>query len=293
VRHLLTHTSGLGTGVVQGHTLFFGWPLPRSEPRYTEAMIAAGYVVSSAHDMGRFLRMYLNGGRASEGSLLSQWAVDETFALGRGAESQRPLAWGRQRLHGHFAYGHAGMTPGCSARLMVVPGLDYGIAVLAARNDGPFLPAYRELMEGLVARLAGAPDVETRAPARRWLWLRLCLLGLLAWSLISFGRLVTRWWRRGRPRVIHALFDVLSRLVGRIALTIGGLLFVLWGLAKMPLAALLEFYPDLALLLLVDLALVGPEAWLKATVRSHDRRCREDRKPDPEGRDGSTRTPAA
>lgn len=93
--------------------------------------------------------------------------------------------------------------------------------------------------------------------------------------------------------MIHARFDVLSRLVGRIALTIGGLVFILWGLAKMPLAALLEFYPDLGLLLVVDLALVGPEAWLKATVRSQDRRYREDLKPDPEGSDGRRRTPAA
>ena len=46
-------------GVVRGHSFFFGWPVPRREPAFTKLMIPAGYIVTTASDMGRYMSFLL------------------------------------------------------------------------------------------------------------------------------------------------------------------------------------------------------------------------------------------
>ncbi len=251
--------------IVQGHTYFFGWPFARAEPPYPRLMIPAGYVTTTAADMGRYLAMLLRRGRVGESVFLDERLVAEMFTTWDGSETGHGLGWGIVRRHGLRGYYHAGMTPGFYSHLLVLPDAGYAVAVLVARNAGPFWDAPSELADGIVRRLTGLPTVEY---SRRELWLRLGFLLLLVHMLVSAVRTGRRWWRRGRPLRLSRELRVSGRLALDLALIAGGVVLVLYGLAEITLGALLEFYPDLGLLVLMGVAIGVPESFVKAALRS-------------------------
>lgn len=53
-------------GVTRGHRFWFGVPVA-SGPVQRAATVAAGYIVSTAEDMGRYLMMYLDDGVGPDG----------------------------------------------------------------------------------------------------------------------------------------------------------------------------------------------------------------------------------
>ena len=49
-------------GLATGHTWWFGFPFPSNAPWYQDA-VPAGYIISTAEDMGHYLIAQLNGGK--------------------------------------------------------------------------------------------------------------------------------------------------------------------------------------------------------------------------------------
>ncbi len=251
-------------GIVQGHTYFLGVPVARSEPPYTELMVPAGYVVSSAHDMARFLAVFTNRGRVDDRWVLSPGAVEEMLGPG---ESGSALGWGVGELEGEPTRGHAGMTPGFSARLALLPRLEYGIVLLASRNDGPFFPAYRDLMDGIARRLIGAKAIDYPMKGH---WLRLGFAAIFVWTLVSLARAVRRWSQAGRPRRVILERRVWLPALVRLGVSVGLLLWVLRSLAQISLTGMVEFYPDLGMLLILGVCVAAVESIVGVLMRSNE-----------------------
>ena len=107
------------------------------------------------------------------------------------------------------------------------------------------------------------------APRERWI-----NLGLLAAFLFAIGRFLmigNRWRKAGSPLRIRPRPKVLLALTADLLLSVGVAVWVLVWFAKMPLAGMLEFYPDLGILLAMALILGPVEAWAKATLRPTSR----------------------
>ena len=68
-------------GLAEGHQYWFG-QARRSELPYPRGLLPAGFLVSSAEDMGRYLIAHLNGGRVGDAQILSPERVAELHRPG-------------------------------------------------------------------------------------------------------------------------------------------------------------------------------------------------------------------
>jgi len=227
--------------MVRGHTYFFGFPVGRSEPDYAESMIPAGYVITTPEDMAAFMRFYLNGGtvraKSSPGAVLTEAPT----------------------------LSHSGMTSGFYSSVAIFPEEGFGVAVLAARNAGPFRPAPDDVLDGLVRIVRG------EAPEPYIPWERIIRLGILVLILAGLwrtGRLLREWRGLGRPRSVGHTTPIIARLVLELTLSVGIPLWIILGLARLPIQAFLEFYPDFGIALLLVPALAIPSAVLRTLVKS-------------------------
>lgn len=257
-------------GIVQGHTMLFGWPFPRAEPPYAPAMVPAGYLVSSARDLARYLQLLLREGELEGERLLEAASVAAMLAPQRGGESGVGLGWGiGRRAGGDRVASHDGMTPGFYSVLRVFPDQGLALAVLVNRNGGPFAADPATLADLVEAWATGGP-VEPPLPWGRAFHL---LIGsLIVLDLLRGLGLTRRWSSLGRPRLLDAGLRVRGRLALDLAVAVVVPVWILYGLAKLPLGAMWEFYPDLAVALVLMAALGTPAAVLRGWVRSSGRR---------------------
>lgn len=131
---------------------------------------AGSRLAMRAEDLIAFARLHLDGGRTAAGEpLLGADAV---------REMQRPqillpeiaqgtawgIGWEMWQRDGGWVIGHDGSTIGQSARLRVVPSRGIAVAILA--NGGETKPVFAEIVDGVLAELAGiAPEEPPRPDA--------------------------------------------------------------------------------------------------------------------------------
>lgn len=104
-------------------------------------------------------------------------------------------------------------------------------------------------------------------------WLRWGFLALLVLTIAQAGRHLRRWRRLGRPMTLRPVPRVLALLGLDLALSIGVVVWILRGVAKIPLSAMLEFYPDLGVLLVAAVVIGVPDAAIQAFSRSKEAAC--------------------
>jgi CubicO group peptidase (beta-lactamase class C family) len=134
-------------GLATGHRFWFGLPVATG-PTTRVATLAAGYLISTAEDLGRYLAMYLSGGVTADGRrLLSAQALQTMIRAGPQADlgpwadsrsSRYAMGWFRGGPWGAHVMFHPGNTPDTSTMLTVFP--DRQVAVATLVNAGNELP---------------------------------------------------------------------------------------------------------------------------------------------------------
>ena len=206
-------TPAITDGLSSGHRFWFGLPVA-TEPTRRDATLAAGYLVSTAEDLGRYLAMYLAGGLVADGTrVVSADAVDTMLTpgpdahLGPWAEGQASLyamGWFRGGPWGQVAF-HPGNTPDTSTMLVLAPDQDMAVAtVVNAGNEIP-VPGNPFIADRVTRNVVHAAfDQPTAAlPSVQRFYLvfdlvALALLGLAAWGLLRAAR-AARAARAGGP----------------------------------------------------------------------------------------------
>jgi len=250
--------------LVQGHTYLFGFPVARDEPEYPELMVPTGYAITTPEDMAAYMRVYLNGGMGADGEVLSPEAV-RAMATPPSGDFGVGLGWGVAGRWGSRALSHSGMTPGFYSTVALFPDEGIGITVMAARNAGPFLAAPDAVLEGLVLIVRG------EEPEPYFPWERMIRYGLLVailFDLWKTGRLWRAWSAMGRPPSVAHTRRVVGRLVLDLTLAVAIPLWIVLGLARLPIQGFLEFYPDFGIALIAFPALAIPAAVLRALTAS-------------------------
>lgn len=223
----ITTTSEQVDGLPLGHVTAYGGALP------TEDLVAmssgAGGVVSSAHDMARWLAMQSEGGVAPDGTrLLAAELVEESHTRQPNA-GNHGLGWDRssagttpERIQ------HSGAGSGYQAQQTLVPGgggaaQGYGVVVLLNSFTTTREHAY-EIVNGIIAIMAGE-EPEVGAPVPTIIDL---VLGALTVGIVALGvRGVLRsssWVQRRRHRGV--VFFVLRQLPQLIMPVLAALLFL-------------------------------------------------------------------
>jgi CubicO group peptidase (beta-lactamase class C family) len=247
-------------GLAQGHRYWFGRPVASQwvPPRHATA---AGFLVSSAADLSRLLRMYLNGGVADGGRFLSSESITtlQRPAVSVGA-NQYALGWRVRNVEGRRVVEHGGEAPDFVALMSVIPDEGWGVAFLVnaqSHVSGPDVGALRFQVRRLLMGLTTQPIREGTGlftPILLGLGL-LLILQLLAAIHTLF---LIRQWRRdparrpqGRSRFLrHAVLPPLAS----IALVL--LLMVIPRVVNnVSFFDVRIFAPDAGLLMFINLAL--------------------------------------
>ena len=268
-------------GLASGHRYWFGVPIGADLP-HPEALVAAGYVISTAEDMARYLAMIQNDGRAGANTILSPVGMAEL--LRPGAEAGGPdvfyaMGWTVAEEAGVRVYGHAGSTFDFRAAMSVMP--DQGLGYVLLMNADTALGRGRltGIAEGIYSLLLGRqPQAPESSPLVFVIYG--VLLGAVGLQLIGMLRSIVtarRWQRQperkpdGRKLVLRHLALPAINNLGWAALA----LLILPSVLSNSLAMLTLQIPDVAYLLIASgaVALI----WTAARTLFLTRAARTDR----------------
>ncbi len=273
----MTHSSAttdpVGNDVLaDGHRYWFGISVA-TEPTRKHATLAAGYLISTARDLGRYLSMYLAEGIGPDGTrILSADGVQTILGGGPGAilgswaqgqDSRYAMGWFVGGPWGEDAVFHPGNTPDTTTMLALFP--DRGVAVATVVNTGNELPVpgnpfiADRITRNVVHAALGQPVLE---PPSMWRFyvafdlIALMLLGAAAWGLLRAARNARA---PAPPRhAVRGWAGVLVRTVGAGLLVLVPTLSYGWD-------GLWTWAPDLAVVFATLALLLAAAAALRAT----------------------------
>lgn len=216
-----THPEGaLAAGMARGHSKLFGYPVERGLP-YRAAVQGAGYLVSTANDLARFLLALAHDGAYGGATILSPASV----ALMRTAPAGVPgtgygMGWMGYGCAGVRCEGHGGADEAFLASLTYLPAQGRGYIWLA--NQQHLLdPSPAALDAGLTALLLG------REPQVAGMSMRVLGWGILAGFLVALGFTVRSilalrgWTARSRGLSTGALArDLAPRFLVPVAIIV-------------------------------------------------------------------------
>lgn len=246
-----------------GHRFWFGRAVG-SEPLQRRGLLAAGYLISCADDLGRYLAMYLAGGVAADGTrVISEAGLAVMLAAGpqarlgpwaNGQASHYAMGWFAGGPWSEAAILHAGDSPDSTAMIALLP--ERGIGVATLLNAGHELPVpgnpnltdrvARSVVDGVLE----APTVELPSMRTFYLVFDLVAAAALVLALVDLARAVRQLLHRRRVSRLAGWLGVGARVVGGLLISLAPLLlYAGW-------RALWVWGPDLALLLTVMIALL-------------------------------------
>lgn len=282
----MTHSSAStdpagGDVLADGHRFWFGVPVA-TEPTRRDATLAAGYLVSTAADLGRYLSMYLADGLAPDGTrivsadgirtLLTPGTEAHLGPWADGQDSRYAMGWFAGGPWGEDAVFHPGNTPDTTTMLTLFPDRDMAVAIVVnAGNELP-VPGNPFIADRITRNAAhsalGQPTADLPSVRRFYAvfdLVALLLLGAATWGVLRAGQ-KTRAPSR-QPHPVRDWAGVLAR-----ALAVGLLLVVPtlsygWG-------GLWTWAPDLALVIAALALLLATATALRATALLRPRRAR-------------------
>ena len=122
-------------GRAEGHQAMFGQVVTRNMPIY-RSTLPAGWVMSSAEDMGRWLIIHLNGGRTAEGQVIPADDIEEAHTPAvLFEENGEEVGYGMGLFTGRgpddtLLIWHGGDTPNFTADMILLPDHQTGVVVL-------------------------------------------------------------------------------------------------------------------------------------------------------------------
>lgn len=254
-------------GLAEGHQFWFGRARPAELP-YPRGLLPAGYLASSAEDMGRYLRAHLNGGRAEGVRILSPAGFAELHRPGVAIEDGlwTGMGWGVGDFNGARVLQHDGNTGNYRAEMWLLPERGLGFVLLMnASNELQTTPT-RALGQGIAELLLGPePAAVALNPVAQGF--SVLVLALAALQLLAVARSVVtlRRWGRVPPRP-HQWRHVWLPLAGGLLAALGFLVVVpaLFLGGSLPVALLLV--PDLGVVVAVAGALALAWALLRTVL---------------------------
>jgi hypothetical protein len=266
-------------GMAVGHTYIFGSPRVKADAPYARRHIPAGFLISSAEDLGHFLIAQLNGGRYGGQDTGAQLLSPEYVALMHqpaietGTEgTSYAFGWYEVLVEGEQSSRHSGNTSNFHSNLALSPTRGWAVAIVMNVSGAAQLAALNEPINE-VFRLASGYEagqpIEDPASA---------LLVVEGITILSAGLYLVfgaNFYRR------HKNKGGQLRLVRHLLLPLGVGLVLMWIILSLVpsifpsnLPILLVFAPDLAWILLVSAGVILLTIFLRLGVYLRSARAR-------------------
>lgn len=125
-------------GLIKGYRNYFGFMVPEdvSYPKEDTngwLSISAGYIISSANDMGKYLQLYLNGGKG----VISPESIEAMFydTVKEKGTSEYGLGWGTINDEKEPIFTHGGLVENYITHMFVLPESEVAGVILMNYND--------------------------------------------------------------------------------------------------------------------------------------------------------------
>lgn len=180
-------------GMARGHRYWFGIPIATVLPPEPGRLPTAA-VISSVNDLGRFLIMQQDGGRAAGRQLLSSKALSEMHRGSIRANGfDYAMGWRVSKMDGVTAIHHGGMLPHFRGKMVMLPQEQWGVAVLTNASSAlPIDSTSHRIADQVALALVGRalPKPQGQLPRAY-----LIAAGLMA--LITLAEMHKLWKLRG------------------------------------------------------------------------------------------------
>jgi CubicO group peptidase (beta-lactamase class C family) len=248
--------------IAVGYRQWFGFPVAARDLPYSRGMLPAGYLISSADDLGHYLIAHLNQGRYRDVSILSPQGIDALHAPSAAAAPQGyhkqssgayALGWYVLTLNSIPVITHDGDTPSFHADVVLMPAGKWGLALLVNTNTVLLGDEIRDMAGGVASLLNDQPLAPVPANAASLL-LYTFMIGFLAFEIFNLARLITTW-RQPLP-ILREMVTPRARFKYLGMPLIVGLMVACWMFAAMPFmfqvswAVMLLNQPDLSWVIL-------------------------------------------
>lgn len=171
-------TESMAHGLATGYHRWFGLPVPDTDLIYPRSEVPAGYLITSAEDLGHYLIAQMNGGRFAKTTLLSAAGMNAMHGAavpvsGQGEQGQDyGMGWYVGKKNGMAAVWHDGDNPSFHANMIILPESNLGLGLLVNTNSFTFGLRASELADRIASRLAGRTPA---APSAGGLIMRIIL----------------------------------------------------------------------------------------------------------------------
>jgi len=257
-------------GLATGHRYWFGFSREHG-PTFRAGIQSAGYLISSAADMGRYLAMYLDDGLGPGGQrIVSRAGLQTMLAPGRPgrlgawadhADARYAMGWYVGGPWSEPAQLHPGRAPDSSALMVMFPRRDLAVVTLTNAANQLAVPGYPASVDRVernaVDALIGDPIESGTSLHRFYLLFDLVALALLAAAALSLVRAARALRGGGRPRRRAVT------IAGVAARGVLGLVLVALPAVTLGWQASLLWQPDLSTLIVLMGALLLVTAALR------------------------------
>jgi CubicO group peptidase (beta-lactamase class C family) len=160
-------------------------PVPVPDLPVANAMLPAGYLISSAGDMGRYLIAHLNAGRCGEVQILSPEGIAELHRpaaetkMLNGAQGWYGMGWYNEQAGQAKILSHSGLVPDFYAYMALLPEQKKAVVLLYNLDHFTMQLTLTEVSSAVVSLLAGKPPAPLHFGAIPWMQRALLLIPVL------------------------------------------------------------------------------------------------------------------
>ncbi len=238
-------------GLIKGYQNYFGIPIAE-DPNYPTddnswIQVPAGFISSSASDMGKYLQMYLNQGL----NIITEDSVNKMFYDNIPQDDMDRdyygMGWVYTKYYSKKVLTHSGLVENYTSKMFIIPEDNIGIVVLVNMND--YLVT-NNLLEDIVKPILG--EEKPNVPNHLYLKNHLLLDAIyLVITTIAIYPIVTirKWKNKNKTKKLY-IIDIIRHLIVPL------LLILLPAVIAVPFWVIWNFVKDLALVLIVNFLLM-------------------------------------
>jgi len=209
--------SARAVGLASGNQMLFGVAVVR-DLRFERDRLPSAALMSTANDLGRFMRMQLRGGELDGVRVASDLSMAEMHrAQVRGEGFAYAMGWRLSNIGGAAAVHHGGILPNYRGKMVMLPGRGVGIVVLTNVSTVVGSPTSHRVADGIAALISGRPPPASPRLPLRWILIGVAI-GMAA---------ITTLQLRGLARASRA-----ARSVGSAAKEVGFAAVLLFGIPR-------------------------------------------------------------
>lgn len=233
-------------GLIKGYQNYFGFPIaekPNYPTKNSWSQVPAGYIISSASDMGKYLQMYLNNGM----NIISEDSIHQMFYDNIPQDDidrdYYGMGWVYTKYYSKPILTHSGLVENYTSKMFIIPESNIGVVVLVNMND--YLVT-NNLLEDTVKPLLGEEKKEVSNNLYIINHLLIDAIYIVITIIALYPIITIKSWKNKNKTKKLYIIDIARHLLLPIVL------ILIPTIISVPFWVIWDFVKDLALILIIN-----------------------------------------